>query len=143
MPSKTSTSKTSNATYSLAVMPSGTSPTLDNAVKNLLVSAFTPPAPAIVVLQPCPCDGAKDIWVTNVYSYSGKGGGPGGGLDNYELRVGGWGDSYYSLIQFDLTNMPISAKSAKLYLYNAANQGTPTGMYLDRITAIPQEVKIA
>jgi hypothetical protein len=44
----------------------------------------------------------KDVWTTSVYSYAPGGGGPGGGLDNDELKVGGWGDWYFSLLQFNL-----------------------------------------
>ena len=53
----------------------------------------------IVVFQPGPGEG-KDIWTTSVFCYCPEGGGPGGGLDNYELVVGGWGDDYYTLIEF-------------------------------------------
>lgn len=83
-----------------------------------------------VVLQPGPGIG-KDIWTTNIYSYATGGGGPGGGLDNEWLRVGGWGDKYYSLIEFDLTYMPKAAQSAKLELFSP-RRGT-TRIHLDRI----------
>jgi hypothetical protein len=89
--------------------------------------------PAIVILQPGPGEG-KDIWTTSVYSYAPEGGGPGGGLDNEELVVGGWGDLYYSLLQFDLRGMPGQASSAKLELFPFTPRGgSPTGIYLDRI----------
>jgi Leucine-rich repeat (LRR) protein len=95
---------------------------------------FTFNSTSTVTLQPGPGEG-KDIWTTSRYSYAPGGGGPGGGLDNHELRVGGSGDQYYSLIEFDLTTLPAApAISAKLYLYSMANLGTPTEMYLDRIT---------
>ena len=58
---------------------------------------------AEIVVQPGPADG-KDIWTTSVFSYTGAGGGPGGGRDDHELVVGGWGDLYYSLLEFDLTD---------------------------------------
>ncbi len=82
--------------------------------------------------QPSPCDG-QDIWTTSVYCYCPGGGGPGGGLDNDLLRVGGWGDEYYSLVQFDLSNSPWPADVAELHLY-CFHQENPTEMYLDRIT---------
>ncbi len=85
-------------------------------------------------LQPGPGQG-KDIWTTSVYSYAPGGGGPGGGLDNDILKVGGWGDYYYSLLQFDLTGAPLQATSAILRLYNADGGGAGgTPMRLDRIT---------
>lgn len=77
----------------------------------------------------------KDIWTTSVYSYAPGSSTPGGGLDNHELRVGGWGDRYYSLVEIDLSQAPNKpATSAVLYLYNAADEGSSVSMYLDRIT---------
>ena len=67
----------------------------------------------IVVLQPG-LGGGKDIWTTSVFCYCPEGGGPGGGLDNYELVVGGWGDEYHTLIEFNLSGMPTKASSATL-----------------------------
>jgi hypothetical protein len=86
------------------------------------------------ILQPGPSD-SKDIWTTSHFSYAAcSSPGPGGGLNDFRLRVGGWGDSYYSLLQFDLTGLPTNAISAVLYLYceNLSGGGTP--MYLDQIT---------
>jgi lysophospholipase L1-like esterase len=78
----------------------------------------------------------KDIWTTSVYSYAPGGGGPGGGLDDDGLRVGGWGDIYHSLLQFDLAGLPQNAASVRLELFCfGSGQGTPTQLYLDRITA--------
>lgn len=87
------------------------------------------------VLQPGP-DTGEDIWTTSVYSYAPCSyPGPGGGLYDYELRVGGWGDWYYSLLQFDLTGLPSHAASVTLQLYcYGDNNGNPAPMYLDRIT---------
>jgi len=39
------------------------------------------------------------------------------GLDNYDLSVGGWGDVYYSYIQFDMAGQPDSVTSVRLRLY--------------------------
>jgi murein DD-endopeptidase MepM/ murein hydrolase activator NlpD len=88
-----------------------------------------------VALQPGPTEG-KDIWTTSVYSYASCSGSfPGGGLYDSDLRVGGWGDFYYTLLQFDLTGLPVNAKSATLQLYCYSNNGgITTPMYLDRIT---------
>lgn len=86
-----------------------------------------------ITLQPGPAQ-SKDIWTTSVYSYTSKGGGPGGGRSDDELVVGGWGDSYYSLLQFDLRTMPPSAQVAKLELFCFKSRGTSTvGMLLDRV----------
>lgn len=89
----------------------------------------------MTVLQPGPGTG-KDIWTTSVYSYAGLGGGPGGGLNNEHIRVGGWGDLYYSLIEFDLTGMAPVATSARLELFTVPeiHGFGATGLYLDRIT---------
>jgi hypothetical protein len=77
----------------------------------------------------------KDIWTTSVYSYDGVSQTPGGGLDNEELRVGGWGDEYYSLLQFDLTGLPQQASSVRLELYClSSGSGTTTELLLDRVT---------
>jgi subtilisin family serine protease len=88
-----------------------------------------------VVYQPGNDVGVQDIWTTSTYSYSGAGGGPGGGLNNEQLRVGGWADWYYSLIQFDLTSLPPVASKVELQLYmpQVTGYGT-TALYLDRVT---------
>ena len=92
------------------------------------------PPPTTTVLQPSPAD-SKDIWTTSTFSYAPGGGGPGGGLDDEWLQVGGWGDLYYILIEFDLTDMPVVALSATLELFVGKGKGSGgTGMYLDRIT---------
>ena len=80
----------------------------------------------------------RDIWTTSVYSYAAGGGGPGGGLHDDRLIVGGWGDEYRSLIQFDLNGQPKAATSVILRLFNiSTNAGSngPTPMYLYRITS--------
>lgn len=85
----------------------------------------------VITLQP-----TQDIWTTSVYSYNGLGGGPGGGLADEYLRVGGWGDYYYSLIKFNIDGMPANVTSVTLRLYNGnANAGTPTAMNLYKITS--------
>lgn len=86
-----------------------------------------------IVLQPGPPQ-AMDIWTTSAYSYTAAGGGPGGGLNDEKLVVGGWGDSYHSLLKFDLLAMPPVARVAKLELFCFKTRGTSTvGMFLDRI----------
>jgi hypothetical protein len=86
--------------------------------------------------EPITLTPSRDIWTTSVYSYAPSGGGPGGGLNDDLLRVGGWGDEYRSLLQFSLISAPTNAISATLRLYDiSANSGTPVSMYLDRITS--------
>jgi hypothetical protein len=75
----------------------------------------------------------KDIWTTSYYSYTPVQGPPGGGLDDDRLRVGGWGDSYYSLIEFDLSSLPQHARTARIELLSRPQERT-TALYLDRIT---------
>ena len=94
-----------------------------------------PLAQGPLVLQPGPVD-SQDIWTTSVYSYAMcLGSYFGGGLNDFRLRVGGWGDLYYSLLQFNLTGLPTNASSAVLYLYceNLSGGGTP--LFFDRITS--------
>lgn len=89
---------------------------------------------AQIVLQPGPGEG-KDIWTTSVYSYAPGGSFPGGGKDDHELVVGGWGDSYYSLIEFNLNGLPSVATSARLELFCFTQRGFgTTPLFLDRIT---------
>ena len=91
----------------------------------------------VPVIQPGPGQG-KDIWTTSVFSFAPSGGGPGGGLDDDVLIVGGWGDLYYSLIQFNLSDptLPRQTTSAKLRLYSAGFPPfNPTPMTLRRITS--------
>jgi Ca2+-binding RTX toxin-like protein len=81
------------------------------------------------VLKPGP--EGLDEWVTSDFDY-----GSNFGVDNGELRVGGWGDTYDSLIQFDLSGagIPDQITSATLRLYLAHNNdGSPTGMYVDKL----------
>lgn len=87
-----------------------------------------------ITLQPGP-DMGKDIWTTSMYSYAPGDSYPGGGKNDYELVVGGWGDSYYSLLQFNLAGMPSNVSSAHLELFCFYQRGDgTTGIYLDRIT---------
>jgi hypothetical protein len=100
----------------------------------ILFKALQPVQADVIALQPGPGEG-KDIWTTNVYSHAPGGGGPGGGIDNEWLEVGGWGDLYYTLIEFDLTNLPDVALSAKIELFVGKSKGNGNAeMYLDRIT---------
>ncbi|WP_209508260.1 DNRLRE domain-containing protein [Ruegeria sp. HKCCSP335] len=87
------------------------------------------------VLQPGPSEG-KDIWTTSVFSYAGNPKRPGGGLDNDELRVGGWGDEYHALIEFDTVGLPPIAQKASIELFAlpySDSRFVPVEMQLDRI----------
>ena len=86
----------------------------------------------VVILDPSE---AKDIWTTSIYSYGPSGGGPGGGLDDAGLRVGGWGDWYYSLIRFKIDSLPKTVVSARLKLYSLPFQQNdgPSPLLLDRV----------
>jgi hypothetical protein len=75
----------------------------------------------------------KDVWTTSVYSYAPGGGGPGGGADDDVLKVGGWGDWYFSLIQFDLPRLLRRPKFAAIALYSKESEGASVPLALDRI----------
>jgi hypothetical protein len=75
----------------------------------------------------------RDVWTTSVYSYAPGGGGPGGGRDDDELKVGGWGDWYYSLIQFDLPPLQRRPQFAAIALYSKPDQLQSVPLALDRI----------
>jgi hypothetical protein len=57
-----------------------------------------------------------------------------GSFDSKDIRVGGWSDQYYSLLQFDLAGLPTNATSVVLHLYCYSQSGGGTTMDLDRIT---------
>src|SRR5262249_13586246 len=80
-------------------------------------------------------DNWKDIWTTSIYSYAPGGGTPGGGIADGHLKVGGWGDWYYSLISFDIGQVRKDAKAAMLALYSLDTGGTPVPMFVDRMAA--------
>jgi len=75
-------------------------------------------------LQPGPTDGV-DVWITSVYD----------SRNDHRLRVGGWGDVYYTMIRFDLTDFPSSVTAATLYLYTWGNDSASNvSMDLHRVT---------
>lgn len=71
------------------------------------------------------CDWERS-WITSVFDY-----GDGYGVDDEKLQVGGWGDSYHSLLQFDLAGLPDGAVSATLVLAPFSRG--------DASTAVPME----
>ncbi len=75
-----------------------------------------------IVLQPG-VEGV-DVFITNVYLN--------GGQDDYRLRVGGWGDYYYSLIKFNIQELPSKVISAKIHLYSFDDgHSNRTPMFID------------
>jgi hypothetical protein len=71
---------------------------------------------------------SKSIWSTSQYSYTGRGGGPGGGLADDRLRVGGWGDRYVALLRFDLPDQRVVRKAMLVLTVKGddpASQPTP------------------
>lgn len=105
-------------------------------------------APAVVGLESQPAiaemtnnpvtlneSNSQSIWSTSVYSYATPGVGPGGGLEDDRLKIGGWGDTYVSLLKFDL---PVTRKMKKAILSfhikddDASYEPTPINVY--RIT---------
>jgi hypothetical protein len=81
-----------------------------------------------ITLQP----GAEgqDLWITNTFTYNDD-----YGVDNEQLKVGGWGDVYDSLIKFDLSAVHAShVSSATLKLYSLGDSGsTPTGISVENL----------
>ncbi len=91
-------------------------------------------AGSTVTLRPGP-QNSKDVWTTSVYAYAPDRQFPGGGMDNDQLRVGGWGDDYWGLMEFDLTTMPRNASQVRLELYcYEIGGGGGTPMQIHRIT---------
>jgi hypothetical protein len=72
------------------------------------------------------------LWITSVFSYAPGGGGPGGGLIDEVLKVGGWGDWYHSLIKFQL---PIKKEMtfAGVLLFVQDDEQETIPLYVDRI----------
>jgi hypothetical protein len=88
------------------------------------------------VVQPGP-NQSKDVWTTSYYPNCPPNDGTPNGCADEKLMVGGWGDSYYTYIQFDLSGLPSHADSAyiQLYSYVGYHSGYQNvSMYLDRIT---------
>lgn len=80
-----------------------------------------------MVLQPGP-DNGKDTYYGTAYH-------PNGNPDHYYIRYGGWGDSYYGFIEFDLTEAPTFAtiNSAILYLYSTQTRPNDPKIEIHRI----------
>lgn len=104
---------------------------VDSALSNVVCRTVFDP----YELQPGPNE-SRDIWSTSFYAYDAIGGNPGGGLNEAMLRNGGWGDTYQSLIDIDVSGAPLVAQSAILDLYVVViSAGGPTDLMLDRVDA--------
>ena len=80
-----------------------------------------------ISVQPGPEDG-EDVWITSVYYDYGK--------NDQQLKCGGWGDYYYSLLRFNIDDLPDNVGSAKIYLYcNVYAWDRPVSPYLDKVTS--------
>lgn len=82
----------------------------------------------------------RDIWTTSVFTARPgfPASGPGGGRNDEALQVGGWGDEYRSLLQFDLSGISQPVTSATLELFHLGHPDprySPVGMHLDRVTS--------
>lgn len=77
---------------------------------------------AYLTYQPSPYRG-KDSYFSSVYHTT-------AGVDGGELKVGGWGDWYWSPIQFDLKGLPANPTQVILYMwaYSANDGSTPVSM---------------
>jgi hypothetical protein len=73
------------------------------------------------------------LWITNVYSYAPGGGGPGGGLLNEVLKVGGWGDWYFSLLKFEAPTKNSEMTFAGVVLYAHDDEQETIPLFVDRI----------
>jgi murein DD-endopeptidase MepM/ murein hydrolase activator NlpD len=75
---------------------------------------------ATVYTQPGPFPVGMDTWYGSVYNTSSQHDG--------NLRVGGWGDEYDSLVRFDLSGLPLTATQAVVWLYAHPAGGTPVNI---------------
>lgn len=87
---------------------------------------------SVAVVFPLMPNSARDVWVTSYYDY-----GDNFGVNDKKLQVGGWGDWYYSLLEFSLDKHPNDVKRVllELYCYPRGDESLATEMYLDRLLA--------
>ncbi|MCI0619521.1 DNRLRE domain-containing protein [Candidatus Wolfebacteria bacterium] len=85
-----------------------------------------------ILVENEPGEVGKDIWVTSTYAYDGVDFTPGGGLNDHELRTGGFSDWYYALLQFNTEGLP-RAKQAWVAVFFVRSPGSFNQLlYLDR-----------
>jgi hypothetical protein len=110
------------------VVDNGNPALADVQTINVNVTDVNEGQPTTVTLQPG--SEGQDLWITNTFNYNDD-----YGVDNAQLKVGGWGDVYDTLIKFDLSSIHAShATSAILQLYSLGDLGgTPTGMSIEEL----------
>jgi murein DD-endopeptidase MepM/ murein hydrolase activator NlpD len=81
----------------------------------LLVTQMT--FAADIWLNPAPYPEGMDTWYGTSYNTSAQ--------HDYRLRIGGWGDSYNTLLRFDLSGLPQVAEHVYIWLY-PINEGVTT-----------------
>jgi hypothetical protein len=80
-----------------------------------------------------PAEPWQDVWTTSVYSYAPDKKTPGGGLVNDELKVGGWGDQYFSYIKFNISRVS-KPKQVFLSLFSKGVSGSvPVSMNIELV----------
>jgi hypothetical protein len=72
------------------------------------------------------------LWITNIYSFAPGGGGPGGGLIDDVLKVGGWGDWYFSLVKFELPSKT-HMNFAGVLLFVQPDEHETVPLFVDRL----------
>ncbi len=68
--------------------------------------------------QPAGYPEGLDTWFGSFYNTSAQ--------HDYRLRIGGWGDYYYTLMRFNLSGLPLVATQVRFYRYTFNDGGTPT-----------------
>lgn len=86
-----------------------------------------------------PADGGpvRSIWTTSTFSYAERTAelGPGGGRSDFRLRVGGWGDTYLSLLLVPVpTNRLVQKAVIQLTVLGDDGSSRPTPMTLRAIS---------
>jgi hypothetical protein len=79
----------------------------------------------------------RSIWTTSAFSYAERTAepGPGGGRSDFRLRVGGWGDTYLSLLQVPVpTNRLVQRATIQLTVLGDDGSSRPTTMTLRAIS---------
>jgi len=92
-----------------------------------------PPSPEIITISDPPGGPVQSTWTSSHFSFA-EGPtrpGPGGGRSDFRLRVGGWGDTYLSLLQIPVpTNRPVQRAVVQLTVLGDEAGSRPTTMTL-------------
>jgi hypothetical protein len=97
----------------------------------------TEPAPRIIRISDS-ADGrsVRSTWTTSQFSYAERDGPqrPGGGKSDYRLRIGGWGDTYVSLLQVPVPSDRLANRAVlQLTVLGDEKSSRPTSMTLRAI----------